>query len=318
MPEKLPSMPFFVSDYLSNTDVLLMSLAERGLYTHLLFRQWQDGRLEFDTRNLSILCACSEPEFIEQWEGIKHKFVTDSDGRIYNRRAEVVKGEYASLREARSAAGSKGGSKTQAKLKQNAKQNAKQTSSKNQPPVQSSPVQSFPFLSKPVPRLDGEPLEVVALEAPTSKPSAGPLQKNPAKARRPALTKSAETWTAYSAAYHNRYGVDPTRNQTVNGQMAQFITRVPLAEAPSIAAFYVGHNDNFYIRKSHSVGLLLADSEKLRTEWQNGRKVTGKRALQDEGTATNFDNAEEAKRILRRMDDDDQKRKDSGHAGTHR
>ena len=134
------------------------------------------------------------------------------------------------------------------------------------------------------------------------KPSAGPLQKKPAKAKRPALTKSSETWTAYSAAYHNRYGVAPTRNQTVNGQMAQFITRVPLAEAPSIAAFYVGHNDNFYIRKSHSVGMLLADSEKLRTEWQNGRKVTGQKARQDEQTSTNFANAERAIEILERKD----------------
>ena len=148
MPDKQPSMPFFVSDYLSNTDVLLMSLAERGLYTHLLFRQWQDGRLEFDTRDLSILCACSEPEFIEQWEGVKHKFVTDSDGRIYNRRAEAVKVEYTRLREVRSEAGSKGGSKTQANAKQTSKQSIKQTaaqtSSKNQPPVQSNPVQSSP------------------------------------------------------------------------------------------------------------------------------------------------------------------------------
>ena len=162
MPDKLPSMPFFVSDYLSNTDVLLMSLAERGLYTHLLFRQWQDGRPVFDTRKLSILCACSEPEFIEQWEGIKHKFVTDSDGRIYNRRAEDVKSEYTRIRGMRSAAGSKGGSQTQAKPKQNdeqavkqaveqnTKQNAKQTSSKNQPPVQSYPVLSDPVQTRPI------------------------------------------------------------------------------------------------------------------------------------------------------------------------
>ena len=62
-------MPFFVSDYLSSTDVLLMSLAERGLYTHLLFRQWQDGRLEFNPKKLSVLCACSEAEFAAMWEG---------------------------------------------------------------------------------------------------------------------------------------------------------------------------------------------------------------------------------------------------------
>ena len=146
MTDKNPSMPFFVSDYLSSTDVLLMSLAERGLYTHLLFRQWQDGRLEFNSKDLSVLCACSESEFLELWEGIKGKFHTDSDGRIYNKRAESVKKEYVKLRIKRSEAGSKGGSKRQA----NIKQTAKQTSSKNQPPVQSSPIQSNPIQSSPV------------------------------------------------------------------------------------------------------------------------------------------------------------------------
>ena len=143
---KLPSMPFFVSDYLSATDVLLMSLAERGLYVHLLFRQWQDGPLEFNPKKLSVLCACSESEFLGLWNGISGKFHTDSDGRIYNKRAESVKKEYVKLRRKRSEAGSKGGSKHQANLKQN----AKQTSSKNQPPVQSSPIHSYPIQSSPV------------------------------------------------------------------------------------------------------------------------------------------------------------------------
>ena len=128
---------------------------------------------------------------------------------------------------------------------------------------------------------------------------------------------STETWEAYSNAYLNRYGVEPTRNARVNSQIKQFTKRVPLEEAPAIAAFYLTHNNAYYLRSSHSVASMLHDAEKLRTEWQTGRKVTNKRALQDEGTATNFDNAEEAKRILRRMDDDDQKRKDSGHADTH-
>ena len=127
---------------------------------------------------------------------------------------------------------------------------------------------------------------------------------------------STETWEAFSNAYHHRYGVAPTRNKRVNSQIKQFTERVPLEEAPAIAAFYLTHNNAYYLRSSHSVASMLHDAEKLRTEWQTGRKVTNKRALQDEGTATNFDNAEEAKRILRRMDDD-QKRKGSGHADTH-
>ena len=296
MPSKLPSMPFFVSDYLSSTDVLLMSLAERGLYAHLLFRQWQDGPLEFDTRKLSILCACSRSEFIKQWEGIKSKFITDSDGRIFNLRVEAVKSEYLRMKEARSKSGSKGGSKTQANAKQTSKQTSKQTDkqtvkktpSKNQPPVQSSPVQSKPYLSSPV-QSTGK-----------SKPKEVPASKTKSLSR----AASADTWDAYSRAYLHRYSVEPTRNQKVNSQLAQFCKRVPLEEAPDIASFYLSHNNAYYIRTSHSTDALLKDAEKLRTEWQTGHKVTNKRALQDEGTATNFDNAEEAKRILRRINDE--------------
>ena len=100
----------------------------------------------------------------------------------------------------------------------------------------------------------------------------------------------------------NAMGCCPTRNAKVNGQMAQFCKRVPLEEAPAIAAFYLGHNSAFYLRGSHSVGAMLQDAEKLRTEWQTGRKVTGRKAMQDEQTATNFDNAERAIQILERRD----------------
>ena len=308
MPDKQPSMPFFVSDYLSNTDVLLMSLAERGLYTHLLFRQWQDGRPKFDTRKLSILCACSEAEFNEQWEGIKHKFETE-DGRIYNRRAEEVKSEYTRIRGMRSAAGNKGGSKTQAKLKQTSKQNIKQTASKtlskNQPPVQSSPVQSFPVLSNPVQTAEKEPKPKI------------PATKTKSLSR----AASADTWDAYAKAYLTRYGVEPTRNRQVNSLLKQFIERVPLEEAPAIASFYLTHPNAFYLRSSHSVKLLLNDAEKLRTEWQTGRKVTGQKARQDEQTSTNFANAELAIEILERKDHEREDRAKEEHRtgiGDHR
>ena len=47
---------------------------------------------------------------------------------------------------------------------------------------------------------------------------------------------------------------------------------------------------------------MLADAEKLRTEWQTGRKVTGRKAMQDEQTLTNFENAERAIETLERRD----------------
>ncbi len=98
---------------------------------------------------------------------------------------------------------------------------------------------------------------------------------------------TATTWTAYAQAYLERYGVEPTRNATVNGQLAQFVTRVPVAEAAQIAVFFVRHNKHFYISSRHAVGALLRDAEGLRTEWLSGRMVTDTEARQADRTQTN-------------------------------
>jgi hypothetical protein len=92
------------------------------------------------------------------------------------------------------------------------------------------------------------------------------------KRKEPAPTNA--TWEAYREAYNQRYHVDPTRNATVNGQLANFIKRVPSEEAPAIAAFYVEHNHGLYLNSGHAIGLLLRDAEKLRTEWLTGKRIT--------------------------------------------
>ena len=128
------------------------------------------------------------------------------------------------------------------------------------------------------------------------------------KRRSRVAVASTDTWEAYSKAYTQRYGVEPTRNRKVNSQIKQFCERVPREEAPDIAAFYLGHNNAYYLRTSHSTDSLLKDAEKLRTEWQTGRKVTGRKAQQDEQTATNFDNAERAIDMLNRRDSEQAKK----------
>lgn len=95
--------------------------------------------------------------------------------------------------------------------------------------------------------------------------AAGKAKRDPAK--------SASAWVAYSDAYRRRYTVEPVRNAQVNAQMAQFVAKVAAEEAPEIAAFYVRHNDRFYLSKGHSVGAMLRDAEKLRMEWASGRVV---------------------------------------------
>lgn len=89
------------------------------------------------------------------------------------------------------------------------------------------------------------------------------------------LPPSTLVWNAYKAAYAVRYGADPVRNATTNAQVVQLIKRVGANEAPEIAAFFVGMRDPFYARKGHTLGALLADAEKIRTEWATGRPITG-------------------------------------------
>lgn len=113
------------------------------------------------------------------------------------------------------------------------------------------------------------------------------------------LPETSETWSAYADAYANRYGIQPLRNQQTNSQMAKFCKAVPLAEAPAIAAFYVWHNDMFYVKQSHPVGLLLNSAQKLRTEWATGRQVTTTSARQLDQKQSNYDVVQEAIRLDR-------------------
>lgn len=90
------------------------------------------------------------------------------------------------------------------------------------------------------------------------------------------------TWQAYCDAFYRRYGTEPIRNAKVNSQVKQICQALPHEEAPHVAAFYVAHNDAFYVRKGHDMGLLVTDSAKLRMEWATGRQMTGMRARQEE------------------------------------
>jgi hypothetical protein len=114
-----------------------------------------------------------------------------------------------------------------------------------------------------------------------------PAKVRPAKAAKE-VAPSAETWAAYSTAYAHRYNAEPVRNATVNGQLAQLVGRLGADEAPAVAAWYVGHNNRFYVGAGHSVGVLLKDCEKLRTEWVTGRQATAAQAIQTDRTQTNL------------------------------
>ena len=99
---------------------------------------------------------------------------------------------------------------------------------------------------------------------------------------------SGPAWDAYSTAYSARYGVPPVRNAQVNAQLAQVVGKLGADEAPQVAAFYLTSQNRFYVSAGHSVGVLLRDAEKLRTEWATGRQVTATQANQADKTQANF------------------------------
>lgn len=95
------------------------------------------------------------------------------------------------------------------------------------------------------------------------------------KAKQPVLNEATGAiWAAYVSAYDARYGVEPVRNAKVKGIIARYAARLPAGEAAEVAAFYVKHNGQFYVRAKHPVGLLLQDAEGLRTEWKTGATAT--------------------------------------------
>mgnify|MGYP001588161963 CR=1 FL=1 len=102
------------------------------------------------------------------------------------------------------------------------------------------------------------------------------------------------TWTAFHDAYAKRYGVGPVRNASVNTCIANIVKRLG-DESPLVAAFYLTHNDQFYVKKRHSVKMLLADAEGLRTQWKTGNKAT---ALEARSAETRDGLHEQYKRLI--------------------
>lgn len=86
--------------------------------------------------------------------------------------------------------------------------------------------------------------------------------------------KTSALWSAYSDAYHQRYGTDPVRNAAVNSQLSRFVDRVGCDDAPHVARYYLSLGNRWYIEKCHSVSAMLNDAEGLRTQWITGQRVS--------------------------------------------
>lgn len=106
-------------------------------------------------------------------------------------------------------------------------------------------------------------------------------------------------WERFTVAYQDRYGVPPVRNARINTQMKKLVECLG-KEAPAVACFYVRSvNDQYVVKNSHPLGILLKGAEGYRTQWATGRAMTSGQARQIDSTQTNANAADEAIRMFR-------------------
>lgn len=80
-------------------------------------------------------------------------------------------------------------------------------------------------------------------------------------------------WESYKTAYFNRWSVEAVKNEKTNSQISQLGKRLG-SEAIEVVKFYVTHNDSFYLKTQHPIGLCLRDAEGLRTQMLRGKPIT--------------------------------------------
>ena len=102
------------------------------------------------------------------------------------------------------------------------------------------------------------------------------ITKSPKKSKPPPNPElNQKIWNSYSAAYFSRYKTEPIRNAKINSQISQIAKRLGV-EAIEVVKFYLSHNDSFYLKNLHSLGLCLNNAESLRTQWARGKAITGR------------------------------------------
>ena len=140
--------------------------------------------------------------------------------------------------------------------------------------VSAPPVISRDQIPSPI-----EPQRQAPLLPPVALSNTAPPREPKVKAAKPRVS-TVSAWTAYSAAYQERYGIAPVRNSTINGQLAHLVRRLG-DEAPAVARYYLNLEDPYYRREGHSVGALLKHCEQLRTLWKRAeqRRVSPSAAM---------------------------------------
>lgn len=263
--------PLYVGDYLAATTRL--TTEQHGAYLLIIMDYWRNGPPPDDDGVLARITGLTPARWKAHREAIKSFF--QLVGKTWHHKridAELDKANAVS--KARQASGKLGG-EAKANAVANAVANAKQKPTQSQ--SQSQKTFTVTKSQSPSPQ-DQKPSDA-AIAAPALKTA----KRGNGKEKPEAPT--TETWAAYATSYEQRYHTEPVRNAKVNGMMARFCERVPIHEAPQIAAFFVRSNRGLYVSAHHAIDLMLRDAEGLRTEWATGHQGTETEARQADKTA---------------------------------
>lgn len=270
-----PFFPFYAADWLTSHRNTCLSLAEQGAHIRLLSLMWLSGTcsLPDDLDKLGRMvglnsCLANDEQMLSKVRAmfVQHPTIPQSitSERLYKEWVKAV-----SISEARSEAARK---PRKRRLNNSSTLEQQEPSKQGTKAYTSTSTSSSSSSSKKKTQKNSCKVPLAGVPA-----AAGSGVDPPAK--------TAAVWQAYAEAYEQRYHVIPTRNAKVNSQLAQFVTRVPLEEAPEIAQFYVEHPEKFYLLKQHPVWILLRDAEGLRTQWQAKIKITSSTLTQVEKQA---------------------------------
>jgi uncharacterized protein YdaU (DUF1376 family) len=128
-----PAFQFYPKDFLHDSNVVLMNLAERGAYITLLCYCWSEGSIYDEPTKLAKFCGVSPSVMRRMWTAIAPCFrPADEPGRLIHPRLEREREKQAEFKRRQSDNGRKGG------------RPAKPTESQNNPSLSSGLTQTEP------------------------------------------------------------------------------------------------------------------------------------------------------------------------------
>jgi hypothetical protein len=179
-------------------------------------------------------------------------------------------------------------------------------------PCLAVPIRAEPCLAVPSLALQAEEGSGVRADATPTRPRSRRKASVPKDPLGQQLATSA-AWDAYRVAYLQRYGDEPLSDAKTRGQIKTFVSRVGAADAPHVIAHYLRSRNAYYVQRGHSFGCLLADAQKLKTEWATGKSGTQHQARADDKLAGRGAEYEEMFERLRLQDEADAKRVSNGN-----